>query len=500
MREISSLFPLLLSTKTRREISMNELAFATIGELRKKIIRKEISVLELLSYFKERFSSIDPELNAALEIFDQASILKDAHNKEHALSGIPGLIKDTICQRGRITSCASKILANYCASYDATAVERLKKVGALSIGRANCDEFAMGSSGETSAYGPTANPWDIKRVPGGSSSGSAAAVAAGLVPWALGSETGGSVRQPAALCGIVGMKPTYGRVSRFGLVAYASSIDQIGTLTRTIYDNALVLSCIAGFDAKDGTTRKEAVEDYTKNLTGSLKQGLTIGIIENAYNKEGIDSEVKQLLENALLEYERLGAKIKRVKLPLMDYGAAIYFMVSRAEAASNLARFDGVRYGVRAKNVSNLQEMYARTRAQGFGKVVKERILIGNYVLSAGHAEQYYQSAKKVQSMLRAQFLEAFKDVDLLFSPVSPTPAFKFGQVTGLELDLQDYFTAPANLVGIPALSVPCGFTKEGLPVGLQLFGPDLSEGLLYQTGFAYEQVTGFYKRYPQL
>lgn len=480
---------------------MKELAFASIRELRARINHKDISVQELLDYSLDRFAHYDKELNSALEVFHPASILEGiSYDKSHPLAGIPGLIKDTICQRGRITSCASKILANYCASYDATVVDKLKKAGALCVGRANCDEFAMGSSGETSAFGPTANPWDKKRVPGGSSSGSAAAVAAGLVPWALGSETGGSVRQPAALCGIVGMKPTYGRVSRFGLVAYASSIDQVGTLTRTVYDNALVLSCIAGYDAYDSTTRKEAVEDYTRNLTGSLKKGLTLGIIENAYDIEGIDPQVRELLDNALQEYERLGAKIKRIKLPLMDYGAAIYFMVSRAEAASNLARFDGVRYGVRAKDVSNLQEMYACTRAQGFGKVVKERILIGNYVLSAGHASQYYQSAKKVQAMLRAQFLEAFKEVDLLFAPVSPTPAFKFGQVSGLELDLQDYFTAPANLVGIPALAIPCGFTREGLPVGFQLFGPDLSEELLYQTGYAYEQSMAWYMRYPEL
>ncbi len=479
---------------------MNKLAFASIKTLSDKLARKEFSAEELFEFFISRFRTYDQKIGSALEIFDKTGLINELPQKStHRLWGIPGIVKDNICQRNRITSCASKILAQYRAPYDATAVSRLKIAGALSLGRANCDEFAMGSSGETSAFGKTSNPWDTSRVPGGSSSGPAAAVAAGFVPWSLGSETGGSVRQPASLCGIVGMKPTYGLVSRYGLVAYASSIDQVGTLTRTVYDNALVLSCIAGKDPQDSTSRGKQ-QDYTKSLTGMLKPSLKIGIIENAYNIEGIDPEVRLLLQGALDQYQQLGAELVSLKLPLMDLGAAIYFMVSRAEAASNLARFDGVRYGFRAQDVQDLTDMYAYTRAQGFGNVVKQRILIGNYVLSAGHAEEYYNSAKKVQSLLRAQFLEALKSVDVLFAPVSPAPAFQFNQVKGLELDLQDYFTAPANLVGIPALAVPCGFTRAGLPVGFQLFGADFTEELLYQTGYAYEQNTDWHRRYPTL
>lgn len=478
---------------------MNELAFASIKTVSDKLARKEISVAELLDVSLKRFEKYDPVIGSALEIFDKASIVAEMPDRATSpLWGIPGIIKDNICQQNRITSCASKILENFRSPYDATVVSRLKAVGALSVGRANCDEFAMGSSGENSAFGRTSNPWDTTRVPGGSSSGPAAAVAAGFVAWSLGSETGGSVRQPASFCGIVGMKPTYGLVSRFGLVAYASSIDQVGPLTRTVHDNALVLSCIAGADENDSTCRPEKLQDYTRGLTGKIKPGLKIGIIDNAYNIEGIDPEVRELLQESLKEYERLGAELVTLRLPLMDYGAAIYFMVSRAEAASNLARFDGVRYGSRAQDIHDLADMYAQTRSRGFGRVVTQRILIGNYVLSAGHAEEYYNSAKRVQSLLRAQFLEAFKTVDVLFAPVSPAPAFKFGEVTGLEMDLQDYFTAPANLVGIPALALPCGFTKAGLPVGFQLFGPDLSEALLYQTGYAYEQSSTWHIRYP--
>lgn len=477
---------------------MKDLAFASIKELHEGLSRKELSLDELLSSTYERFEKYNPELNCALEIFDKKSVVNDAQTGQSRLAGIPGLIKDNICQRDRLTTCGSKILAGYKASYDATVITKLKASGALCLGRANCDEFAMGSSGETSAYGPSKNPWDITRVPGGSSSGAAVAVAAGLVPWALGSETGGSVRQPAALCGIVGMKPTYGRISRYGLVAYGSSIDQIGPMTRTVYDNALVLSCIAGHDSNDSTSRVEVVSDYTKELTGKIKPGLTIGVIDNAVNAEGFDPEVTHCLQAALEEYKKLGARIVHLSLPTMDHGAAVYFIVSRAEAASNLARFDGVRYGYRAQDTDNLAQMYARTRAEGFGHTVKQRIMIGNYVLSAGHADAYYNSAKKVQALMREEFLKAFATVDVLFAPVSPTPAFKFNAMSGLEMDLQDYFTAPANLTGIPALAVPCGFTSNNLPVGFQLFGPDLSEALLYQTAYAYEQQTPWYTMHP--
>jgi aspartyl-tRNA(Asn)/glutamyl-tRNA(Gln) amidotransferase subunit A len=479
----------------------HELAFASVKELRNKLARKEITPQELVQASIKRFELYDPALNSAIEVFEPKSILAElSSNPSASLWGIPGLIKDVICQRNRITSCASRILSNFVSPYDATAVARLKQAGALSLGRANCDEFAMGSSGETSAYGKTANPWDIHRVPGGSSSGSAAAVAAGLVPWALGTETGGSVRQPASLCGIVGIKPTYGRVSRYGLVAYGSSIDQIGVLTRTVYDNALVLQAIAGHDTNDSTSRPEPVPDYTRALTGKIKPGLKIGIIDNALNVDGFDPDVRSALDQALGEFQKLGAQLVHVSLSLMDYAAAVYFMVSRAEAASNLARFDGVRYGYRAPDSPDLATMYARTRSEGFGHTVKQRILVGNYVLSAGHADQYYKSAKTVQALMRTQFLEIFKQVDLLFAPVSPTPAFTFGSVSGFELDLQDYFTASANLTGLPALAVPCGFTRDKLPIGFQIIGPDLTEELLYQAAYAYEQSTPWHTHHPTL
>ncbi len=477
---------------------MNNLAFKSIKELREKLVKKEISSKELLDLFISRFKKFDKQLNSAIEIFPTDSIKFE--NETGALSGIPGLIKDNICQQDRITSASSKILSNYSASYDATVTKRIKNSGAVSIGRANCDEFAMGSSNETSYYGKVYNPWDISRAPGGSSGGSAAAVAAGLVPWSFGSETGGSIRLPAMFCGIVGSKPTYGLVSRYGLLAYGSSLDQVGVFTRTVYDNALVLSQIAGQDKQDSTTLSVSAQDYTKNLTGKIKSGMTIAVIDNALNAEGMEPEIAQILESALKDLEKLGAKIKRIKLPTMEYGAAVYFMISRAEAASNLSRFDGVKYGYRSKNAETLSDMYSNTREEGFGDVVKLRILIGNYVLSVGHADAFYESARTVQAMMRQEFLEAFKECDLLFAPVAPIPAFKFGAFkNNLALDLMDYFTCPANLIGIPALSVPCGFTKENLPVGFQLMGPHLSEDLIFQTAHAYELVNEWYNKIPQ-
>lgn len=482
---------------------MKELAFASIEKLREELRKKTITPRELIQVCIERFAQHDKELNSALEVFDLESVLKDLppYDESMLLWGIPGLVKDVICQKDRVSSCSSKMLKGFTSPFDATAVERLKAAGAVSVGRANCDEFAMGSSNETSAYGPVKNPWDMSRVPGGSSGGSAAAVAAGLVPWALGTETGGSIRQPANWCNVVGLKPTYGRVSRYGLIAYASSLDQIGPMTRTVYDNALVFSAIAGKDPRDSTTRDLGPIDYTKNLSKQLPKGIKIGVIDNALDAEGIEPEVRALLDDVLKHYEKLGAQIVHLKLPMMDHAAAVYFVVSRAEAASNLARFDGVRYGYRDIEASTLSEMYAQSRAEGFGHIVKQRIMIGNYVLSAGFADQYYNSAKKVQELLRAQVLEAFKSVDLLFAPVSPTPAFKLGSFTDntFMLDLQDYFTAAANLAHIPALALPCGFTKNNLPIGFQLMGPDLSEKLLFQAAYPYEQSTPWHTMYPE-
>jgi aspartyl-tRNA(Asn)/glutamyl-tRNA(Gln) amidotransferase subunit A len=358
----------------------------------------------------------------------------------------------------------------------------------------------MGSSSETSAYKKVHNPWDLSRVSGGSSGGSIAAVAAGLVPWALGTETGGSVRQPAAFCGIVGSKPTYGLVSRYGLVAYASSFDQIGVATRTVYDNALVMSVIAGRDSHDSSSLAVEKKDYTANLEGSIKKGLAIGVIDDALHAEGVDPEIVAAIEEAMKELERLGAKIKRVSLPVLEYGISAYVILSRAEAASNLAKFDGVRYGYRDMQAETLEAMYSRTRAKGFGDEVRRRILIGNYVLSAGHAAAFYNNAKKVQALISKGFADLFKDVQLLVMPVTPTRAFRIGGITNpLQMDLQDYFTCPINVAGIPAVSVPCGFTKDNLPIGFQFVGPKLSEELIFQTAHAYEQATLWHTMHPK-
>jgi aspartyl-tRNA(Asn)/glutamyl-tRNA(Gln) amidotransferase subunit A len=474
------------------------IAFATIKQLQDKIKSKELSPIDLLDESIKRFKQYDAALGSALEIFDKDSVIKASSN-QGLLHGIPGLLKDVIAQEGRELTCASKILQGYIATYDATATTRLKKQGAFLLGRANCDEFGMGSSNENSAYRKAVNPWDSSRVPGGSSGGSAVAVAAGLVPWALGAETGGSVRQPAAFCGIVGLKPTYGLVSRYGLVAYASSLDQIGVFSRTVYDNALIFSAIAGYDEHDASSLNVASKDYTKDLTGRIKDGLRIGVVENALNAPGIDGAIVAAIEEALAVMARMGARIKRISLPIMDYSAAVYFIVSRAEAASNLARFDGVRYGLR-KKAATLPEMYLATRQEGFGNEVRRRILIGNYVLSAGHADAFYHNAKMVQRLLRRRMLDAFKESDLLVMPTHPAPAFEFGAFDAdkLQMDLQDYFTCVANLAGIPALSVPCGMSAQGLPIGFQFVGPDLSEELLFATAHAYEQATPWHTMHP--
>ena len=417
------------------------------------------------------------------------------------LSGIPGLVKDNISQKGCHLTCASKILENFVAIYDATAITRLKKLGAYMIGRANMDEFAMGSSTETSAYVKTKNPWDVSRVPGGSSGGSAAAVAAGFAPWALGSDTGGSVRQPAAFCGIVGLKPTYGLVSRYGLVAYASSLDQIGIFSRTVLDNAFILSAIAGHDIKDSSSLFVEKKDYTQILDGKLREGLRIGVIQEAIEFDGMDPEIVSAIEKSITVFEQMGAKVKQIKLPTLSYSAAAYFILSRAEAASNLARFDGVRYGIRDRDVKSLSDMYCDTRHDGFGAEVKSRIIVGNYVLSAGHSGKFYDNAKVVQNLIRHEFSQAFKEVDFLIMPTHPAPAFKFGafDVDKLQMDLQDYFTCPVNLAGVPALSIPCGFTTSGMPIGMQLIGSHLSEALLYKTACAYEQKTEWHMRHPK-
>jgi aspartyl-tRNA(Asn)/glutamyl-tRNA(Gln) amidotransferase subunit A len=480
---------------------MVDLAFKTIQEIQDLIETEKCSAEEVLDYFIARFKEIDPKLGSALEVFDRASILERVKCKG-VLHGIPGLIKDNINQTGRSLTCASKILENFVSPYDATVIERLKDEGALLVGRANLDEFAMGSSTETSAYQKTKNPWNTECVPGGSSGGSAAAVSAGLVPWALGTDTGGSVRQPAAFCGIVGLKPTYGAVSRFGVVAYASSLDQVGVFSRTVHDNAKVFSVIAGHDERDASTLKLDKKDYTQGLDGKLPEGLRIGIVTNAMEAEGLDSEVKQIVEDASKQFEGMGATVTPVSLPALDYSAATYFIISRAEAASNLARFDGVRYGHRSTKSKDLAELYTNSRSEGFGKEVQVRMLVGNYVLSAGHAGQFYNNAKLVQNLIRKEFHDTFQNFDLLIMPTQSVPAFNFGAYDNnkLQMDLQDYFTAGMNLAGIPAMSIPCGFTKANMPIGMQLIGPHLSEELLFKVGHAYQQVTDWHKKHPKV
>jgi aspartyl-tRNA(Asn)/glutamyl-tRNA(Gln) amidotransferase subunit A len=479
---------------------MNNLSFATIKELRVQLANKEITPEQLLDHCIEQFNKKDEKLGSSLEIFDKNSVLK-ASAGQGILAGIPGLLKDNICQKDRAASCSSQILKGFESTFDATASARLKEQGALLLGRANCDEFAMGSSTETSAYKKTKNPWDASRVPGGSSGGSAVAVAAGLVPWALGSETGGSVRQPAAFCGIVGSKPTYGLVSRYGLIAYASSLDQIGVCTRTVYDNALVISAIAGNDPKDSSSLNVAKKDYTQSLNGTLPSNCTIGIVENALHAQGMDPEVIAAIQEAIKVFEKMGAQIKKITIPVIDYSAAVYFIVSRAEAASNLARFDGVRYGFRSAESQTLEKMYSNTRHDGFGQEVRRRIMIGNYVLSAGHADAYYKKAKQVQAMIRQAFEDTFKDVTLLLMPTSPMPAFKFGafDVDKLQMDLQDYFTCPVNLAGNAAISIPGGFSKDGLPIGFQLIAPHLGEEVMFKVAHAYEQQALWHTMHPK-
>lgn len=480
---------------------MDTLSFATIVELQKKQANKQLSRHEILDFFLRRIELYEPRIDATLEVFDKKSILA-ASTSTGPLSSIPGFIKDNICIEGRKASCASRMLENFVAPTDATVIKRLKSQGALLVGRANMDEFAMGSTTETSAYKKTKNPWDISRIPGGSSGGSAAAVAAGFAPWALGSDTGGSVRQPAALCGIVGMKPTYGLVSRYGLISYASSLDQIGILTRTVRDSAIILSAIAGQDIKDSSSLPVTTKNYDQKLTTHLPTPLKIGVLDISVGAQGVDPEIATAIDHAIKIVESLGGIIKSVSLPTFDYSASAYFILSRAEAASNLARFDGVRYGMRNKQAKTLTSMYRTTRHDGFGDEVRTRIMVGNYVLSSGHSGEFYENAKKVQQLMRRELLETFKHVDVIIMPTHSTPAFSFGAYNEnkLQIDLQDYFTCPVNITGVPAISIPCGFTKNNLPIGLQIIGPHLSEELLYQVAHAFESATPWHTMTPQI
>jgi aspartyl-tRNA(Asn)/glutamyl-tRNA(Gln) amidotransferase subunit A len=444
---------------------------------------------------------LNDTLNAFLQI-DRKGAVQRADELEGStrglLAGLPVAVKDNICVKGLQTSCGSKILGAYHPPYNATVIERLQNAGAVIIGKTNCDEFAMGSSNENSAFGPVRNPWDTSKVPGGSSGGSAVAVAAGIVPVALGSDTGGSVRQPASLCGVLGLKPTYGRNSRYGLVAFASSLDQVGVFARNAEDVARVLTVIAGRDPYDATTADVPVPDYQKALDGDLK-GARIGFPSALFGK-GLDSEVAAAVKEVVEVYKELGAEIVEVELPHASYAIAVYYIIATAEASSNLARFDGVRYGFRAEDASELRQMYRKTREEGFGPEVKRRIMLGTYVLSAGYYDAYYRKAQQVRTLIKNDFMTAFKQCDAIITPTAPTPAFAIGEKVDdpLAMYLNDIYTVTANLAGVPGLSVPCGLSSDRLPIGFQLLGPYWSESTLLKLASGYERARPFSDRPP--
>jgi aspartyl-tRNA(Asn)/glutamyl-tRNA(Gln) amidotransferase subunit A len=479
-----------------------------ISELHTLLQKKEISVSDLVDESFRRIGEVEEKVQAFLTLNEEnarakAKELDDKLAKEEnnfgTLFGMPIGIKDNIVTKGLRTTCASKILYNFDPIYDATVMERLNEAGAITIGKLNMDEFAMGSSTENSGFQLTRNPWDLERVPGGSSGGSAAAVAAGEVPFALGSDTGGSIRQPAAFCGVVGLKPTYGRVSRFGLVAFASSLDQIGPITRTVEDNAYLLQIIAGLDPMDSTSANVEVPNYVEALTGDIK-GLKIAVPKE-YLGEGVAEEVRQSVLDALKVLEKLGATWEEVSLPHSKYALATYYLLSSSEASANLARFDGVRYGYRTDNAKNLIDMYKQTRSEGFGNEVKRRIMLGTFALSAGYYDAYYKKAQKVRTLIKQDFEKVFEKYDVIIGPTTPTPAFKIGEKTHdpLTMYANDILTIPVNLAGVPGISVPCGFVN-GLPVGLQIIGKHFDESTIYRVAHAFEQATDYHKQKPAL
>ncbi|MFH0839339.1 MAG: Asp-tRNA(Asn)/Glu-tRNA(Gln) amidotransferase subunit GatA [Candidatus Omnitrophota bacterium] len=470
-----------------------KLNFLTAAEILKDKTRG--SIPEVAKDCIDRIDSVDGDIKAFVHINRN-----NAGKGSGKLSGIPVAIKDNICVKDELTTCSSKILEGFKSPYDATVIEKLKNEGAVLLGKTNMDEFAFGSSCETSCYGPTYNPWDKSRIPGGSSGGSAAAIAADETILALGSDTGGSIRQPASLCGVVGLKPTYGRVSRFGLIAFASSLDQIGPLTKSVEDAAMLLNVIAGYDERDSTSVNIDVPDYTASLIKDVK-GMTIGIPEE-YFIEGLDSEVKKAVFNALELFRDLGAKTIEVCLPHSAYAVSVYYIIAPSEASSNLARFDGVQYGLKQESLNNIIDLYKKTRSKGFGKEAKRRIILGTYSLSSGYYDAYYLKALKVRTLIKQDFDEAFKLCDCLVTPTSPTCAFKLGEKinTPLAMYLSDIFTIPANLAGLPAISIPCGFNSENLPIGLQIIGRPFDEELLFRVAYTFEQATDFHKKKPNI
>lgn len=482
-------------------------AMASIRELHQQLVAKERQAVEIAKETLDRIHRLEPKLHSFLQVTADRALEKAqqvdrkiAREEEIGLlEGIPIAIKDNLCTAGITTTCGSKILANFVPPYESTVTQKLQEMGTVMVGKTNLDEFAMGSSTENSGFQVTANPWDLSRVPGGSSGGSAAAVAAAEAVVALGSDTGGSIRQPASLCGVVGLKPTYGLVSRFGLVAYASSLDQIGPFARTVEDSAIVLGAIAGHDPKDSTSLKVDIPDYTQFLKPSLK-GVKIGIIQETFG-EGLDPIVAQIIQKAIAVFEELGATVREVSCPRFRYGLPAYYIIAPSEASANLARYDAVKYGLRADSDS-LIEMYAQTRARGFGSEVKRRIMLGTYALSAGYYDAYYVKAQKVRTLIRQDFDSAFESVDILLSPTSPTTAFKAGEKTEdpLSMYLSDLMTIPVNLAGLPGMSLPCGFDSRGLPIGLQLIANVLREDRIFHAAYAYEQATDWHERHPPL
>jgi len=481
----------------------------TLRQIQELYRQKKATPSEIAETFLRHIQQREPKIHA-FAWFDAGQVREQAKELEKAgpsggrpLWGIPVLVKDNICVRGTPTTCASKILSGFRPPYDATVVERLKKAGAILLGMANMDEFAFGSSCEHSCYGPTRNPWDVSRVPGGSSGGSAAAVAARMAPAALGSDTGGSIRQPASFCGVVGLKPTYGRISRYGLIAFASSLDQIGPITRTVEDAALLAQVMAGRDPRDSTCADLPVPDYAQSLQQPI-HGLRLGFPKE-YVSEGVDPQVRKAIEEALNLFRKLGATVREVSLPHTEYAVPTYYIVATAEASSNLARFDGVRFGHRAKSGSGsqtLQEMYTRSREEGFGPEAKRRITLGTFVLSSGYYDAYYAQALKVRTLIQQDFNRAFEQVDCLVTPTAPTPPFRLGEKLEdpLTMYLSDILTISINLAGVPALSLPCGFTPSGLPVGMQLIAKPFAEELLFRAGQAYQGATDWHQREPKL
>jgi aspartyl-tRNA(Asn)/glutamyl-tRNA(Gln) amidotransferase subunit A len=480
---------------------------ASIRELHQQLVSKARSAVEITTETLQRIETLEPKLHSFLCVTaDNAIASAEKVDAKIAagetiglLEGIPIGIKDNLCTRGIPTTCGSRILEGFVPAYESTVTQKLQDAGAVMVGKTNLDEFAMGSSTENSGYQVTANPWDLSRVPGGSSGGSAAAVAAEECVVALGSDTGGSIRQPASLCGVVGMKPTYGLVSRFGLVAYASSLDQIGPFGRTVEDAAILLQAIAGYDAKDSTSLQVEIPDYTQALKPDLK-GLKVGIITETFG-EGLDEIVAEKVKEAIAQLKSLGATVQEISCPRFRYGLPTYYIIAPSEASANLARYDAVKYGIR-EEADTLIDMYTKTRAKGFGTEVKRRIMLGTYALSAGYYDAYYLKAQKVRTLIKQDFDQAFEKVDVLVCPTAPTTAFKAGEKTAdpLSMYLSDLMTIPVNLAGLPSMSIPCGFDKQNLPIGLQLIGNVLREDVLFRVGYAYEQSTKWHTQKPPL